>query len=543
MPLTESLSGFFGDEYERFMRGLAGLGAVEAERRRARAARDGRTQDRGREISIPRWDDVIHVRPGTTITSEQYREWRGARARGDEPQLTPEVIDALDRRASRADAMRNSTQPEYAQSYGSMMTAIDNMQDFLASISILGRLALKFGPMLGIRAIPGLGTAKTAADMLNVLNGLAQLGLPLFALICHGVRDFVAAGIGTGLNRAVFKGGISALARSDPRAIKWRHGALGAITSRMVFIGRALTIGQTTDQLFGYGISLGPIVGGILEGVYALELIDRGEKVGIHPGPDSVEMRRRMQPRLQQQTTWELRDKMAAAGVLYAAPAIHRTQDVFTPDEHLLALCALPPAIETLRREVAGVDWWGALPPGEGYRPPPPRNVAHKAPWWLLRGENPPHEGWGWPIPDHVGDATLEQIAADTAAHVPAALGRVLAHFEHPTLRTFAGAVIAEATESLWLFLEGDRDAFTLELTPDVIALERLAQVNLLPFSDTPLEKLGPFWAEAIRLVEDHKRSLATRADWYQLAARFGVDLVLAMPPDADHTRPAPPAA
>jgi hypothetical protein len=542
VPLTESLSGFFSDEYERFMRGLGGLGGVEAERRRARAARDGRTQDRGREISIPRWDDVVHVRPGTTITSEQYREWRSARARGGDPNLTPEVTSALDRRAARSDAMRNSTQPEYAQSYGSMMTALDNVQDLLASISILGRLALKYGPMIGVRAIPGLGTAKNAADLLNILNALAQLGLPLFALICHGPKDFLAAGLGTGLTRAVFKGGISALARTDPRAMRWRWSNTGRIAAKMVFIGQALTVAQTTDQLFGYGISLGPIVGGILEGAYALELISRGEQVGIHPGPDSAEMRRRMGPRLQREETWALRDKMAAAAVLHAAPAIHRTQDIFTPDEHLLALCALPPAIETLRRDLRGVDWWPGIPAGMGYRPPPPQNVAHRAPWWLLRGENPPLDGWGWPIPGHVADATLEQIAADTAAEVPAALGRVLAHFEHPTLRTFAGAVIAEATESLWLFLTDDPHALQATMAPDVIALERMAQVNLLPFADTPLDKLEPFWREAIRLVDEHKRELHTRESWLKLGRRFGVDLVLAIPPDVDHTLTAPPA-
>src|SRR6266571_2394587 len=155
MPLSETLSGFFADEYQRFMRGLDKLQQPDRVYYGAAARRQAENAARPRLVQIPAWDDVLHISPRLAVTPEQTAEYRRSARAGFTPSLPPEVSQELARREARYDAMQRSPQPEFDRAWGSVMTAIDNVQDFTGAISVLGRVALSIGARVGLRAIPG----------------------------------------------------------------------------------------------------------------------------------------------------------------------------------------------------------------------------------------------------------------------------------------------------------------------------------------------------------------------------------------------------
>lgn len=552
MPLVPSLSGFAVEQYERVMRGLELIAPEAEERRRARLARDSLDPTIPREVNIPQWDDIIHLRPRLQVTRAERNEFFSALRDGRAPNLSPETAHEIRRRERFIDHLKRTPQPGYARGFGAVNTAMDNVQDFLASVSIFGRIAPKVGgkllsmlvptgtsgarlfrkrvAKLGARAVPGLGAALLAADLLNLMMFFGRLALVGFAAMCQGPRDALAAGVGTGLVKGAFKGGMALLARLDPRALRWRATRALRVARNLGTIGKILVVLQTTDELFGVGISLGPIVGGLLESVYAGERRQRGLPVRLAPKVGSDELTRRLREKARRLPTPALRDRQAAAAVLKAAPSIHRVQQVFTPMQHIQALAALVAAIEVIRPDLQGTDWQDLLTPAVLADIPPPREVAAPLSWvdFLPEGEEP--RGYEWPQVPAGESPDMELFIQDSHVQIPDALDELALELGESPWGPFVRTLLAEATEALWLLYEEDPWAITTELTPDWLALERMAKVQLLihPLQDEdPVQR---FWDQVTEQVANRPSAFHTREEWRALAEREGVDLIFAKP-------------
>lgn len=557
-----SLSGFFEDEEARFVKAFQDMRPENVERQRARLARDPERRDAPREISIPAWDDVIHLAPRLTVTREQSREYWQARIAGRPAELEPEVILELERRRGRTEAMRRSTQDEYAQSFGSALTAIDNVQDFAATVSILGRIALWGGQKLGLRAIPGIGTAKTAADVLNTALLVGQTALPVFAFICAGPRAALAAGLATFATRQAFKHTISEAARLDPKGTLHDLRPRGRITrsflaageagsagkqlmtgnalARAIAIGRLLTVAQVTDNLWNVGISLGPIVGGIMEAAYGAERAARGEPVRLAPRPGSEEATARLRPYARDLTDEQLKDRQGASMLLYGAPLVHRTNDVYTFREHALAIAMIAPAVELLRQDFERAGFADDWPPINEDALPAPQGVAHGPGWWELERPGTPESGLGWP--QAAGAATIgsAELLDDGLQNIVQHKDTVLDKAPSDDWRGFLGACIIDATDALWSLYLSKGYRHRQEITTDTLLWERLAEAHLIPNPGNDEGKTWAFWTRARALIEQRRANLTTRQEWEQLAAAQGVDLVYMKPLDPTIETPQP---
>ncbi len=142
MATTSDVAGFFEQEWARFWTAwdkLTPAQQLEEERKRAKArARSGQQNT----VSLPGWDQVVHIVPRYEPTKAERDEyWRALRERRA-PNLSPEAVDAIDTRRAAATRIGTSAAPPYAQAFGQMLTALDNVQDFTTSVATLGRLAL-----------------------------------------------------------------------------------------------------------------------------------------------------------------------------------------------------------------------------------------------------------------------------------------------------------------------------------------------------------------------------------------------------------------
>ena len=212
---------------------------------------------KGAEIIIPAWNDIIHLTARPTYSAEEQSTinevWRLFHVSGFSPsrisELTGMPLDEVvgdiskyrelqewDRKKIQAAIdLQKSPTPEIAKNLGVIMTAIDDVQDFTTTVGVISRMlgrVFKPAELLAIGAF-------TVGEFLNRLTMMNKLKGSEKAVVCRMVKEMKKSSRGSTIKTDV-----------DARMKR-------LFPSK----GEILEVLQTTDQLFGIGISLGPLVG------------------------------------------------------------------------------------------------------------------------------------------------------------------------------------------------------------------------------------------------------------------------------------------
>lgn len=180
-------------------------------------------------VRLPGWDDVIHWYPESALSPAERRH----------------------RQRIRMETMRRSPTPEVVSKLSEIGQEIDNVQDALVTLSVLGRLGVKATG----RAIPGLGWVATAADTLNVLNKFYPpnpLRAGKWAARMEAKRQLSLA---SQLTAGTYKQRLLDTLKTGKLGFGW---------------GEAVQVLQTSDWLTGVGLSLGPIFGAMSDTMFGL---------------------------------------------------------------------------------------------------------------------------------------------------------------------------------------------------------------------------------------------------------------------------------
>lgn len=216
-------------------------------------------------VHIPGMSDVIHLWPKSKPSEQEveahrimtyksppaptyyenikYYEQRVAAGTQLPSPLSQDQLDYIKEKRAKVQRMRESPTPEIVKSFGWLMTQFDDFGDAMTTAAWGGKgalwLATKIGIKVASRAVPYLGwilLAKDIADTVNLFRMLKILGRSAKRMKWQsdGVNPF---------GKKAFASRLTKLAKKLPGVPDW------------------IEIAQTTDQLFGVGISFGPIVG------------------------------------------------------------------------------------------------------------------------------------------------------------------------------------------------------------------------------------------------------------------------------------------
>ncbi|MDP3940546.1 MAG: hypothetical protein Q8R92_20720, partial [Deltaproteobacteria bacterium] len=352
MPLDLGVSALLADEVDRFRTGLDALSDGGARMARATAARRRYDDPAPRQITIPAWDDVIHVVPQPQITPAMREAHYSAIRAGVPSPLSTDLQDNIAARGRRARLMNNAASPEYAKAYGQVMTAIDNVQDLLTTVVTVGRLALipairglealagiseplfaltgKVGAKALSRAIPILGWVLLGADLLKLLQTFGMMAFPAYAFLCGGARHALAAGVPAVVMGRALKLRAGGLARLNPFGRRARVSRSRTVRGWKPSIYNLMEVFQTTDALFGVGVSFGGLVGLIQDSAFGVEQRIRGQDVRVSTDRVADSFHRLYSGRLAREGTAALHDLRTSAGVLATAPILDQVQEIFT---------------------------------------------------------------------------------------------------------------------------------------------------------------------------------------------------------------------
>ena len=567
MALAEAVSGLLTKEWARFVEGVQQLDPAAQASARIAAGRIPGADGAPKSINIPGWDDVIKITPAHPITASERQEARDARAEGRASRNSPAATAQIARNAAVAQRIATSAQPDYMQAWGAILTAIDNVQDLASTISTLGRLTLwgatrvpgivgavspaaaaaliRVGAPLGARAVPGIGVILLVSDLLNMLGLWGTGASVLYALLCGGAPGALAAGFPPAVFKRSLKQDVWNKAFKNPFGRTAQAKRLLKAASGRVGFGDFVEAAQTSESLFGVGLSFGAIVGLLAETAASVELVARGVPVQVNAPIAYEKAGKEFSGWIAQQTTADVIAARQAAAVLATAPSIARVQAHFTDEEHLLVMLILTHCVGVLMPWTARIDLDEALVRVMDEPLTVPRLLSAGTIAALIDAGVDVNARPRWWLDGFPTTATAAQLIDDGGRMI----GPAAKEFMLPRRWSVEGDLFATLTsqlaENLWLLLTRDPEFFRWKLAADSAITASLFEDGLILSNQDPPANLWRFWLAARELHDARGGPPQGLAMWQSLARSTGVTLIPLLPPGspwpaawADQARP-----
>ncbi|MBA7495898.1 hypothetical protein ES702_06494 [subsurface metagenome] len=222
----------------------------------------------GYTITFPKLTDIIKFPIYKPMTEPEIKLYKARKyAEIGKKRLTEIYATKMNKRAA-FDRMLASPTPEMARSWASIAQALDDAQDALLTIAVAGRIAARFLPRFLARFAMGpVGWIWLIGEILNAL--MAPWACIIRPMSCkrkiHRKLRRRAKGMRAQMKRFASKPGVIPSFSEGIQAL------------------------QVTKDVWGWGLSLGPIVGLAMDLVSGSVRYALGEKVSLRRTPGLVE--------------------------------------------------------------------------------------------------------------------------------------------------------------------------------------------------------------------------------------------------------------
>ena len=202
-------------------------------------ARHRAIKDKGYKVRIPNLKDIINVPVWDPLTPEEETAYKKGKRGNISGNRWNQIKDMEDYKRDKYDAMLRNPDPEILQNRSSLMAALDDAEDALSTIGLAAKLIGPFLPAAIGDAIAGpLGWALGAAALLNLANSLLAPEMkPL-----RTKRD---------LEKAL---------KHNPFSKEGRAANVHDFIHSGLHAGNLLEAAQVTDNIYGVGVCLGPLM-------------------------------------------------------------------------------------------------------------------------------------------------------------------------------------------------------------------------------------------------------------------------------------------
>jgi len=230
------------------------------------AAREAYVAKHGYAVTVPTVGDIIHLTAFKPMTEAEKQLWKDKKKDEIEPGRRADIEEEKYRKKQKYLAMLADPSPRWAQNAAGILTALDDVQDVVSTLACIGMVAAAIigGPVAAAILGP-LGLILGASTLLNMLNPMSYINRPF---------KFVPTG------RAAKKR-LEGQTNHNPFSKKAKVKLAKRIKAFRPTVGNALEALQVTDNIFGVGVSLGPIMGFVQGAISGMIRTGMGEKVTI----------------------------------------------------------------------------------------------------------------------------------------------------------------------------------------------------------------------------------------------------------------------
>lgn len=241
-------------------------------------------REHGYTITFPQVSDIIHLGITKPMTPEEKILWYSGKRKEIPQKRQIELYALKERSRENFRRFKASPVPNWATSYVSILTAMDDAQDAIITLAAIGRIAIKFLPKFLSRFLAGpIGWIWLLAELMSIL--MAPTACALNPLGCKRAMKKKLMRRVKGL-----KAGVKGYARSG-----------GFLPS----FAEGIQVAQVTDNIFGVGLSIGPIFGLWYDLISGGVRWARGEKVSFARSPSDVEIFRKAADRMHNYARWK----------------------------------------------------------------------------------------------------------------------------------------------------------------------------------------------------------------------------------------------
>jgi len=200
----------------------------------------------GYTITVPALGDIIHIKRFKNMTWEEIKLWKQRKYDEIPLERRMEIKEHKEKKRQKFLAMLASPSPKIVRSAGAILTSLDDLQDCVSTIACIGLItaAVVGGTTAAVLSGP-LGWVVGASTLLSLINPYSRI---------RGRRR--KASTGSGAKKAVEK-----LTDKNPFSKKARVKIARKIKMFRPTVGNAIEALQVTDNIWGIGLCLGPIMG------------------------------------------------------------------------------------------------------------------------------------------------------------------------------------------------------------------------------------------------------------------------------------------
>lgn len=230
------------------------------------AARRAHIAEHGYDVHIPGFEEIIHWRVPPEPSDLELRLYKKKDIKNLGANRYNEIQDILLKKLETFQRMLASPSPRIVRNAATIMTFLDDINDTLGTLGVAARFAAQRMPRQIAKFLTGpAGWLFTAAEIAGITLTLSQLPW-------KGVR---------------LQHELNAVIRNHPLSKKGRLRALKKVKRLKLSKGEAIEALQTTDNVFGIGVCLGPIVALLQDIPFGVYRHVRGAKVSVSnlPGP------------------------------------------------------------------------------------------------------------------------------------------------------------------------------------------------------------------------------------------------------------------
>lgn len=214
----------------------------------------------GYTINIPGFWDIVKIGVDKPPTAEELSYYRAKDKISLAPERFEEIRNHMARKKEAFNRMMGSPTPTWVNNIGTSMTFLDNLNDTFGTLAVIARTAAIMLPKTLAKVFAGpAGWALLAADIANVAMSVMQS--PITAVSAKG--DLSQASLTNPFCKEAKVARATKLKRLKPSK------------------GEIIEALQTTNGVFGIGLSLGPIVGAIIEAVTGPYRVLTGNKCNV----------------------------------------------------------------------------------------------------------------------------------------------------------------------------------------------------------------------------------------------------------------------
>jgi len=214
----------------------------------------------GYTMNIPGFFDIVKIGIDKPPTAEELHYYK----RKDMTELSPiryeEIKDHMAKKKESFLRMMGSPTPTWINNIGTTMTLLDNVNDAAGTLAVMARTAAIMLPKTLAKVFAGpAGWLLLAADIANV--AMSVMRSPISAVSA--------------------KGDLSKASMTNPFCKEAKANRATKLKRLKPSKGEIIEALQTTEQVFGIGLSLGPIVGAMIEAFTGPYRVLTGKKVNV----------------------------------------------------------------------------------------------------------------------------------------------------------------------------------------------------------------------------------------------------------------------